>query len=155
VVVAFMVAGSLRANHDLIPGIRLPAQIISSQDLLFFALLGATLLVFIESIRTGYISRVYLSFKRIGLNILSTAALWFVTIIAIIYLGNGYLYSVEIPRLVLLFAIILYVPMGIVVRLFLRYAVRACMSLQYIERASAHSLPSLSPAYQQYYEQSL
>jgi hypothetical protein len=62
-----MVAGSLRANHDLIPGIRLPAQIISSQDLLFFALLGATLLVFIESIRTGYISRVYLSFKRIGL----------------------------------------------------------------------------------------
>jgi lipopolysaccharide/colanic/teichoic acid biosynthesis glycosyltransferase len=29
------------------------------------------------------------------------------------------------------------------------------MSLQYIERASAHSLPTLSPIYQQYYEQNL
>jgi hypothetical protein len=56
IVGAFILAGSLRAKYDLIPGLGLPVQIISNQDLLFFALLGGILLVIIESSRTGYSS---------------------------------------------------------------------------------------------------
>jgi hypothetical protein len=70
---------------------------------------------------------VHLSLKRLILDILTSAAIWFITIIAIVYLGNGYLYSVEIPRLVLLFSILFYIPLGIILRFILSRVVRFAM----------------------------
>jgi hypothetical protein len=103
---AFYVARKLREYTDLIPGIHLPYQYISESDLLWFAVFGTLLFVLIQSVKKAYTYRFEQTLDSKFSTLFSSCWTWFLFFIAAVYLGNGYLYSVEIPRLVIFYTVI-------------------------------------------------
>ena len=102
---AFFLARNLRDFTDLIPRVHLPEQHISNTDLLSFAIFGTVLFVLIQILRKEYIYKLERSLVSKLLSLFSSCWVWFLFFIATVYLGNGYLYSVEIPRLVIFFTV--------------------------------------------------
>lgn len=102
---AFFVAREVRELSDFIPGVRIPYQYISQSDLLWFVVFGTILFILIQSLRKAY---VYQFEQTLGSKLgalFSSSWTWFLFFIAAVYLGNGYLYSVEIPRLVIFYTV--------------------------------------------------
>jgi exopolysaccharide biosynthesis polyprenyl glycosylphosphotransferase len=93
---------------DLIPRVHLPIQRISESALFAFALSGAALYVLIFSVSGLYrIRRGDEWGSEVFLRIVSASFSWFLYFIALVYLSAGYVFSVEIPRLVIFFALFL------------------------------------------------
>lgn len=92
---------------DLIPRVHLPIHTITTEHLIGFALTGGVLFVLLFSIAGLYKIRIYQSKIQEFLDILLATIYWFFIYIAILYLSLGFVYTVEIPRLIVLFALII------------------------------------------------
>lgn len=103
---AFYAGREIRLVTDLIPGVQLPIQRITESQLFFFAATGAALYVLVSFFRGSY---------RISydddwgieefLKTVSISFSWFLYFLALAYLSTGYLTRVEIPRLIIFFAL--------------------------------------------------
>lgn len=111
---AFLVARKMREYSDLIPGFRLPYQYISPTDVLWFVIFGTILFVIIQAFKKAYTYQFEQSLSAKFGVLFWVCWTWFLFFIAAVYLGNGYLYSVEIPRLVIFYTVIMaYIFVGI------------------------------------------
>lgn len=99
---------------DFIPNIHLPIHTIATEYLIGFALVGAFLFILLFTLSGLYKIRIYQSKIQEVLDIFLSALYWFFIYIAILYLSLGFLYTVEIPRLIVLFALIIG-TMGIII----------------------------------------
>lgn len=134
VFIAFFLAGEIRSRTDLIPNIRLPIQVIPSNELLVFAILGASIWVILFSMRGMYrvtpdnplLEEIIESGKR--------SIWWFFVYIGVVYLSSGFLFSYEIPRLVIFFSLILSFFGIILIRIWVRWVYMLLASYWYIEK---------------------
>ncbi len=104
VLCAFFLARNIRRATDLIPGIKLPVQTISDTSLLKFAIAGGILFFLVQAFRKMYRMNNDDSVAEAVGKLFVSALSWFLFYIALVYLGNGYLYTTEIPRLIIFFA---------------------------------------------------
>lgn len=104
---AFFLARDLRLATDLIPDVHLPVQTIDTHNLLGFALVGSLVYILLSSFSGLYKMRIYQSRVQEFQNILLVSLYWFFIYIAILYLSFGFLYTAQIPRLIVLFSVII------------------------------------------------
>lgn len=117
----FYIARDLRLLTDLIPSIQLPIKTISDPDLLFFALVGSALWVLIAALRGVYeLIPATLLRPRI-LDIVQNGLWWFFVYIGVVYLSGGFFYTTDIPRLVILFALVLSMIVLVSYRILIGY----------------------------------
>lgn len=101
---SFFLARNIRLVTDLIPRVHLPIQTIDTGHLLGFALSGALLTVLVFAISGLYRIRSYQSRVQELLDVVLAQIYWFFIYIAILYLSLGFVYTTEIPRLIILFS---------------------------------------------------
>lgn len=107
VYISFFWARDIRLITDLIPWIKLPVRTITDNYLSWFAIFGSILFVAIYGFFWLYEIKINNTrFKQITW-ITKSAIIWFFLFIWCLYLGLGYIYTVEIPRLIILFTIFL------------------------------------------------
>lgn len=119
---AFFLAKEIRLITDLIPAVALPIQTIDSLYLNNFALFWAFLYIFLFSTHKLY--SLQISHSKIWeiLDIIRYSIYWFLFFSVWVYLWNGILYSwAEIPRLIILFSMILGMMWSIFVRILLNF----------------------------------
>lgn len=104
---AFFLARDLRRVTDLIPDIHLPIQTIDTHSLLGFALVGSLVYVILSTFSGLYKMRIYQSRIQEFWDILLVSLYWFFIYIALLYLSFGFLYTEQIPRLIVLFSVII------------------------------------------------
>lgn len=107
VFLAFFLARDLRRVTDLIPDIRLPIQTINTESLLGFALVGSLVYVILSAFSGLYKMRIYQSRIQEFWDILLVSFYWFFVYIAILYLSFGFIYTEQIPRLIVLFSVLI------------------------------------------------
>ena len=91
---------------DLIPGIQLPVKTIDNYHLFHFAVVGALLYTLIFSLEQLYRVKISNSKAKEFFDVVKGSIFWFFIYIAILHLSQGYLYHVEVPRLIVLFVFI-------------------------------------------------
>ena len=113
----FFLAQRVREATDLIPGVQLPLQFISPSQLTGFAAAGSALAVLFLWGRGLY--RIHAAGSRLAeaAGVVRAMLAWFFAYIGVLYLANGYLYSTQIPRLVVFFTLILGVLAVLALRL--------------------------------------
>ncbi len=102
----FLLAGFVRSRTDLIPSIQLPIQTIPENELIGFALLGAILWMFLFSLQGLYQKTPDTPLSEEIFITIREALSWFIFFIGIVYLGSGFIFKTEIPRLIIFFAYI-------------------------------------------------
>lgn len=115
---AFFIARDIRYITDLIPRVHLPVQTISTDHLIWFAEVGTILFLILASIQGLYSMRIYQSKVQEFRDIIMTSLYWFFIFIAIVYLSLGFIYTIEIPRLIVLFTIFI-ATVGIILERFI------------------------------------
>ncbi len=115
---AFLLAGLVRARTDLIPSIQLPIQTIPENELIIFALLGALLWLFLFSLKGLYQKTPDTPLSEEIFITLRQAFSWFIFFIGIVYLGSGFIFKTEIPRLIIFFAYIFSTLGSVLLRIF-------------------------------------
>lgn len=117
---AFFIAKEIRLISDLVPGLSLPIQTIQQSSLSVFALCGAFLYIFLFASHRLYSLQMTHSKIQEVLDIIRYGIYWFLFFSVGVYLWNGILYSGnEIPRLIILFSMILGVFGSIFIRIIL------------------------------------
>jgi exopolysaccharide biosynthesis polyprenyl glycosylphosphotransferase len=104
---SFFLARDIRSITDLIPDVHLPIQTIDTEHLMGFVLIGALVYIALSSFSGLYEMRIYQSKIQELKDILLVSVYWFFIYIAIVYLSLGFFYTAPIPRLIVLFSIIL------------------------------------------------
>ncbi len=107
VFMSFFLARDIRRITDLIPDVHLPIQTIDTQNLLGFALVGSLVYIILSTFSGLYRMRMYQSCIQEFQNILFVSLYWFFIYIAILYLSLGFIYTEQIPRLIVLFSVII------------------------------------------------
>lgn len=115
---AFFIARDLRLNHDL-PYIVLPKQFISEQELLNFALFWSFLFITIFSLHSLYKMKISSSKIKEFFDIIFYSFYFFIFFSAIVYFARDFLYTKELPRLIILFTTIITIFFVILSRIFL------------------------------------
>lgn len=120
VIGAFFLAKEIRLITDGIPGVVLPVRSIPGDTLLIFALFGALLYIVVFSLHHLY--KLQVSHSKIAeiLSVVHYSFYWFLFYSLWVYLGKGILYDGdEIPRLIILFTMILSMFGSSIMRIFL------------------------------------
>ncbi|NDK19352.1 sugar transferase [Candidatus Gracilibacteria bacterium] len=104
---AFFLARDIRLVTDLIPDVHLPVQTVSTESLVNFALVGALVYILLSAFSGLYKMRIYQSKIQEFQDILLISLYWFFIYIAILYLSFGFIYTEQIPRLIVLFSVII------------------------------------------------
>lgn len=115
---AFFLARNIRLITDLIPGVNLPVQTIENASLFVFASFGALLYIIVFAMHQLY--KLQISHSKIWevLDVIRYGIYWFLFFSVGVYLGNGVLYEgSEIPRLIIIFTLILSVFWSIILRI--------------------------------------
>ena len=134
---AFFVAKEIRLITDLIPAVSLPIQTIDGSDLNIFALCGAVLYIFLFASHKLYSLQISHSKIQEILDIIRYSVYWFLFFSVWVYLWNGILYSwAEIPRLIILFSMILWMFGSIFTRIFLNFIQSWLLRKNKIEKRS-------------------
>lgn len=107
VFIAFFLARDLRRVTDLIPNVHLPIQTIDTAHLIQFAMVGSLLYVLLSTISGLYKMRIYQSRIQELRDIFLVSIYWFFIYVALLYLSVGFIYTEQIPRLVVLFSVII------------------------------------------------
>lgn len=116
---AFYAGRQIRLVTDLIPGVQLPIQRITEAQLFYFAASGALLYVLVAFARGAYrISYDEEWSVEAFFRTVSGSFAWFLYFLALSYLGTGFLNRVEIPRLIIFYAL----AISIVAVSFIRFA---------------------------------
>lgn len=117
---AFFLAKEIRLITDLIPWVVLPIQTIDSSYLNIFALWWAALYISLFASHRLYTLQISHSKIQEILDIIRYSIYWFLFFSVWVYLWNGILYSgTEIPRLIILFSMLLGMLWSICVRVLL------------------------------------
>ncbi len=117
---SFFIAKQVRLITDLIPAVHLPIQTIESSYLNIFALWWAVLYIFLFASHSLYSLQISHSKIQEILDVIRYSIYWFLFFSVGVYLWNGILYSgAEIPRLIILFSMLLGMSGSIIVRLLL------------------------------------
>lgn len=116
---SFYISRDIRNFTDLIPWVSLPTQTINNQDLFYFALFWGTLFILLLSIHNLYKIKITSSKIKEVLNIIRYSIYWFIFFSAIIYLSKYFIYEKEIPRLIILFTLIIWTSLIICSRIIL------------------------------------
>lgn len=117
---AFFIAREIRLISDLIPGVVLPIQTLSSEVLNHYALAGALLYICIFASHKLYSLQIFHSKIQEILDIIRYGIYWFMFFAVGVYLWNGIIFdSPEIPRLIILFSALLSIVWSIFIRIFL------------------------------------
>ena len=105
----FFLARNIRLVTDLIPKVQLPIPAIDTAHLIGFALAGT--FFYILSLAIEGLYRVYITSSKVKefFDVVRASVIWFFVYIAILHLANGYIYRVEVPRLIVFFVLILSV----------------------------------------------
>lgn len=106
VFLSFFIARDVRLNHDL-PYIILPKQYISEAELFNFALFWAFLYISIFAIHSLYKMKLSSSKVKEFFDIIFYSLYFFIFFSAIVFFARDFLYSKELPRLIILFTTIL------------------------------------------------
>ena len=118
--VAFFVAKEIRLISDLIPGVSLPIQTIHQTSLNVFILYWAILYIFLFASHKLYSLQMTHSKIQEIIDIIRYWIYWLLFFSVWVYFGNGILYTwSEIPRLIILFTMVLWVFWSIFVRIIL------------------------------------
>jgi len=104
---SFFIAREIRLITDLIPEIKLPIHTIEVSALLPFALFWSFLYIILFASHNLYSSKIEDSKIKEFLDIIRYGIYWFVFFWFAVYLWNWVIYTTEIPRLIILFTIIL------------------------------------------------
>ncbi len=104
---AFFLARDIRSITDLIPDIHLPIQTIDTEHLLSFALVGSLVYILLSTFSGLYKMRIYQSRIQELQDLFLVSLYWFFIYIAILYLSLWFIYTAPIPRLIVLFSIII------------------------------------------------
>lgn len=107
VFLSFFLARDIRKITDLIPDVHLPIQTIDTEHLLWFALVGSLVYIILSTFSGLYKMRIYQSRVQEFQDILLVSLYWFFIYIAILYLSLGFFYTAQIPRLIVLFSVII------------------------------------------------
>jgi len=106
---SFFLARNMRGHYDLIPFFQLPKQTIESGALLYYAWFGAILYLIIFGIHGLYsLSITHSKLKEIG-HIFQYSVYWFLFFSVFVYFGREIFYTVDIPRLVIIFTTFLVI----------------------------------------------
>jgi len=110
---SFFLARNMRGHYDLVPFLELPKQSIANEALLWYALFGAILYLLIFALHGLYsLSITHSKLKEIG-HIVQYSIYWFLFFSVFVYFGREVLYTVDIPRLVILFTLF-FVMVGVI-----------------------------------------
>lgn len=118
---SFFVARQIRLITDLIPSVSLPIQTIDINSLSVFAILWALLYIFLLSTHSIYSSTITSSKIKEFLDIIRYSIYWFIFFGFFVYLWKWILYEIEIPRLIILFTLIIWTSLVIIERIILNY----------------------------------
>lgn len=133
VFISFFIARDLRLNHDL-PYIVLPKQYISERELFYFALFWSILYILIFSIHSLYKMRITSSKLKEFFDIIFYSFYFFIFFSASVYFARDFLYSKELPRLIILFTTIISIILSIFSRLIINFTQNKLMELWFLER---------------------
>lgn len=104
---AFFVARQVRNITDLIPDVHLPIQTIDTEHLFGFALVGSVIYILLAAFAGLYKMRIYQSRIQELKDLLFVSIYWFFIYIAVLYLSLGFFYTYPIPRLIVLFSVLI------------------------------------------------
>ncbi len=105
---SFFLAREIRQITDLIPWVYLPTQTLSNESLTIFAMFWGLLYIALFALHRLYSLQMSHSKIQEILDVLRYSIYWFVFFAVGVYLGNGIIYNgEEIPRLIILFTMIL------------------------------------------------
>jgi lipopolysaccharide/colanic/teichoic acid biosynthesis glycosyltransferase len=116
---SFFIARALREINDFVPWVNLPIQTIESKFLLNFAIVWSLLYVLIFTIHWLYNIKITSSKIKETLDIIGYSIYSFLFLSVIIYFWKWVFYKIEIPRLVILFTLIVWIFLVILERIFL------------------------------------
>lgn len=106
---SFFIARDIREVNDFVPWVTLPVQIIQNEFLLRFALFWAFLYLLIFSLHWLYSLKITSSKVKETLDILLYSIYFFLFFSVFVYFWKWIFYNIEIPRLVILFATIIWI----------------------------------------------
>lgn len=105
---AFFVAKEIRLLIDLAPRLNLPIQTIDNNSLLLFALFWSMLYLLVFSIHSLYSIKITSSKIKELLEIIRYSFYWLMFFLVAIFLWKWIVYEIEIPRLIVLYAFIIW-----------------------------------------------
>lgn len=119
VLVSFFIAKKLRLLWDFIPWIHLKIQTINNDILFKYSLFAAFILIFIYSIHSLYKIKVVNSKIKEFLNIILYWFYAFLLFSVLVYLWKWFIFNVEIPRLIIIYAFFIWIILIIIQRILL------------------------------------
>lgn len=131
---AFFWSRDIRLVTDLIPWISLPIKEIMTPDLLFFALTWSVVYVFIMLFHGLYVNELSNSKIKEYTSIIKYWFYWFILYSFLVYFWNWYLYEKDIPRLVLIFTLVIWTFFSLSWRVFLNFVQGYLLSVWRIEK---------------------
>ncbi len=135
VYLSFFVALDIRRVTDLIPWIQIPYRDIFSQsDIVPFAILWWLLYVVVFAYLWLYQMQIRTSRVKQFASIIEWASFWFLIYIWCLYLSLWFIYTKEIPRLIVLFAIVMSTFWVFLERLLLDYLQKYFLELWLLEK---------------------
>lgn len=105
---SFFIARNIREINDFIPWMNLPSQVIPIDSLFNFALFWSILFIIIFSIHWLYSIKLTNSKISEILDIIFYSIYWFLFFSVFVYFWQWVLYEIQIPRLIILFTLIIW-----------------------------------------------
>lgn len=124
---AFFIAYSLRLMRDWIPFVQLPIPYISYEQFVPFVISGVIVWCIIFVRGWLYSLRAHTPIVEEIRLVLTYSFFWFFIYIGFVYLARGFIFSTEIPRLIILYTYIIATTISIVVR----YSIYTLYSILY------------------------
>lgn len=131
---SFFLARNIRLVNDFIPWIKLENHNITNEFLLWFALLWAIICITLFFIHNLYNLKISNSKIKEVLDIIHYLIYWFLFFSIIVYFWKWFVYTVEIPRLIILYSMIISIILIIIQRLFLNNLQNFLLEKKIIEK---------------------
>ena len=124
---AFFIAYSLRLMRDWIPFVQLPIPYISYEQFVPFVISGVIVWCTLFVRGWLYSLRAHTPIVEEIRRVLTYSFFWFFVYIGFVYLARGFIFSTEIPRLIILYTYIIATTISIIVR----YSIYTLYSILY------------------------
>jgi len=119
IISSFYIAKQIRLIIDLAPWLNLPIQTINNKSLFIFAIFWALLYIFVLSLHSLYSIKITSSKIKEYLEIVRYSFYWLMFFLVAIFLWKWIIYEIEIPRLIVLYAFIIWTISIIIERIIL------------------------------------
>lgn len=131
---AFFIARDIRKVTDLIPWISLPIQIIPDNELFSFAIFWSFLYIFIFAIHNLYSLKISSSRIKEILDVFRYSLYWFISFSAVLFFARDFIYSFDIPRLVIAFSLVIALFVSIIMRIVLYFSQKTLLSKRFLPK---------------------